>query len=149
MCPKIAPKYKMKKSFQKVVKYGGKKGYLATMKFFLSHLCKISYMPKKKNTYTYWYSTGLNWNWRFLSNLKTSLKKKPFGEFKTKNPVLHVHFGNMQCDNCHFFNCRINIFYRTCFVVGTQFNVTLLSLIVLGTSLVAHEQYLNQERKIY
>jgi hypothetical protein len=35
-------------------------------------------------------------------------------------------------------------------VVGTQFNVTLLSLIVLGTSLVAHEQqYLNQERKIY
>lgn len=34
-------------------------------------------------------------------------------------------------------------------MVGTQFNVTLLSFIVLGTSLVAHEQYLNQERKIY
>lgn len=50
---------------------------------------------------------------------------------------MHVHFGNMQCDNCHVFYCRILFFYRICFVVGTQFNVTLLSLIVLGTSLVA------------
>jgi len=119
------------------------------MKNFLSHLCKISYTPKKKNTYTYCYSTGLNWNWRFLSNSKTGLKKKPFSEFKTKNPVLHVHFGNMQCDNCHVFLLQNMFSYRICFVVGTQFNVTLLSFIVLGTSLVAHEQYLNQERKIY
>ncbi len=147
--PKNCSKIQNAKSFQKVVKSGGKKkGYLATI-FFSSLICAKFHTHQKKNTYTYWYSTVLNWNWRFLSNSKTSLKKKPFSEFKTRNPVLHVHFGNMQCDYCHVFYCRILFFYRICFVVGTQFNVTLLSLIVLGTSLVAHEQYLNQETKIY
>jgi hypothetical protein len=49
MYPKIAPKYKLQNPFKRWLNLVGKKKGILQQFFFSSHLCKISYTPKRKH----------------------------------------------------------------------------------------------------